>query len=268
MFATWIRQIRQKLINRHTRNSRRNFIPGVETLEDKIVPSTMEPTYVVMHGGRRFTWQPGDASHQRLHAAPAPDSLRHQQHPRSAAAPAPGRGRPSPSSTPTTTRTSSATSIPSISNSRRPPPRGPTLYSQYGAASTFLTVYNQSGQVINPATPASRSTAPAAGRWKESLDVEWAHAIAPGAKIVLVEANSNSERTCIPPCRPAAKLVRRFGGVHELGGGGSAGESSSDSFFTTPAGHQGVTFLAATGDQSAGEYPAFSPMSSRWAAPP
>ena len=41
-----------------------------------------------------------------------------------------------------------------------------------------------------------------------------------------------------------------------------AGEQTFDSDFTTPAGHQGVTFVAATGDGrrgSPGEYPAFSP---------
>ena len=38
------------------------------------------------------------------------------------------------------------------------------------------------------------------------------------------------------------------------------GESFYDSNFTTPAGHQGVTFVASTGDQgSPGEYPAYSP---------
>ena len=58
---------------------------------------------------------------------------------------------------------------------------GSTLYQQYGAASSFLTVYNQNGQVINP----SGTSVPvdSTGDWEveESLDVEWAHAIAPGA---------------------------------------------------------------------------------------
>ena len=39
-----------------------------------------------------------------------------------------------------------------------------------------------------------------------------------------------------------------------------SGETSFDADFTTPSGHQGVTFVASTGDQgSPGEYPAYSP---------
>ena len=38
------------------------------------------------------------------------------------------------------------------------------------------------------------------------------------------------------------------------------GESLYDADFTTPKGHQGVTFVASTGDQgSPGEFPAYSP---------
>ena len=69
---------------------------------------------------------------------------------------------------------------------------GPTLFDQYGPASSFLTVLNQKGQATSlPATdPAGAGT----DNWEieEALDVEWAHAIAPGAQIVLVEANSQS----------------------------------------------------------------------------
>ena len=72
---------------------------------------------------------------------------------------------------------------------------GPSLYQQYGAASTFLTVYNQNGQVINPASTKVRTDpmGPGTNNWEgeEALDVEWAHAIAPGAKIDLIECNNN-----------------------------------------------------------------------------
>ena len=65
---------------------------------------------------------------------------------------------------------------------------GPTLAQQYGNASSFLTVLNQNGQTSS--LPAVDPT----GGWEaeEALDVEWIHAVAPGAKIVLVEANSQS----------------------------------------------------------------------------
>ena len=36
-------------------------------------------------------------------------------------------------------------------------------------------------------------------------------------------------------------------------------ESSFDSYFTTPAGHQGITFIAASGDNGIVEYPSASP---------
>ena len=69
---------------------------------------------------------------------------------------------------------------------------GPTLYQQYGAASSFLTVLNQNGQ--STSLPATDPSGAGADNWEveEALDVEWAHAIAPGAQIVLVEANSQS----------------------------------------------------------------------------
>ena len=69
---------------------------------------------------------------------------------------------------------------------------GPTLYSQYGPASSFLTVLNQDGQATS--LPATDPNGPGTDNWEveEALDVEWAHAIAPGAHIILVEANSQS----------------------------------------------------------------------------
>ena len=69
---------------------------------------------------------------------------------------------------------------------------GPTLYQQYGAASSFLTVLNQVGQATS--LPSTDPSVPGTDNWEveEALDVEWTHAIAPGAQIILVEANSQS----------------------------------------------------------------------------
>ena len=69
---------------------------------------------------------------------------------------------------------------------------GPTLYQQYGRAASFLTVLNQSGQPTS--LPSTDPHGPGTDNWEveEALDVEWAHAIAPGAQIILVEANSES----------------------------------------------------------------------------
>src|SRR5262249_31760504 len=58
-----------------------------------------------------------------------------------------------------------------------------TLYSAYGAASTWLTVGYAQGR---------RPVANSGWASEIALDVEWAHAIAPQAKILLVEAASAS----------------------------------------------------------------------------
>ena len=93
-----------------------------------------------------------------------------------------------------------------------------------------------------------------------SLDVEWAHAIAPGANILLVEAassNLNDLLTAVnyAAAQPGVSVVSMSWGISEF-----PQETSLDSYFTTPAGHSGVSFVAATGDNSAPAiWPAASP---------
>ena len=61
-----------------------------------------------------------------------------------------------------------------------------TFDSEYKLPAASLTVENESGQTTRlPATDPGWSL-------EIALDVEWAHAAAPGAKIILVEANSAS----------------------------------------------------------------------------
>ncbi len=118
-----------------------------------------------------------------------------------------------------------------------------------------LKVLNQTGGTALPTNSAK-------GTWdvEEALDVEWAHSIAPNANIILFEANSNSDANLFTAVDTAAD----YAGVSVISMSWSGGESSSetglDSNFLTPNGHQGVTFLAATGDNgSPSGYPAFSP---------
>ncbi len=126
-----------------------------------------------------------------------------------------------------------------------------------------FTKYNESGQTTNlPGTdPAGAGNL--SGNWEmeEALDIEWAHAIAPGASIDLVEASNDTNNADLfkavqtAASLPGVSVVSMSWGTPEY-----SGEQAIDSTFTTPAGHQGVTFIAASGDQgSPGYYPAYSP---------
>jgi len=100
------------------------------------------------------------------------------------------------------------------------------------------------------------------GNWEveEALDVEWAHAMAPEANIVLIECQSGSGIDMYQGARTAAGLAGVSVVSMSWGSNEFNGETSFDGDFTTPNGHQGVTFVASTGDQGApGEYPAYSP---------
>lgn len=99
------------------------------------------------------------------------------------------------------------------------------------------------------------------GGWEleESLDIEYAHAMAPGARIFLVEAASNSGTDIFTAIQVASNLVAANGGGEVSMsfdfGGEFAQETQLDAFFTTP----GVVYLSAAGDFPGPEYPASSP---------
>lgn len=106
-------------------------------------------------------------------------------------------------------------------------------------------------------------TKPAAnGSWalEESLDIEWAHAMAPRAKIVLVEAASTSFSALFQGVSVASGIVTENHGSGEVsmswGGSEFFGESSYDSYFKT----SGVVYFAAAGDTGGATlYPSASP---------
>lgn len=127
---------------------------------------------------------------------------------------------------------------------------------------TFDVRYNLPDPVLNQINLAGNATDDGwAG--EETLDVEWAHAIAPGAKLVVVEAASDNTNDLLA----AVAVARNTAGVVAVsmswGGPELANESSYDStYFTTPAGHTGITFITASGDNGASggaEWPASSP---------
>jgi hypothetical protein len=124
---------------------------------------------------------------------------------------------------------------------------------QFGLSDPVFTKVNETGGTSLPTANAG---------WSEeiALDVEWAHAIAPKANILLVEAASSS----MGDLMTAVNYARNAAGVVAVsmswGGGEFFGENSYDSYFTTPSGHSGVTFIASSGDSGApASYPASSP---------
>jgi subtilase family serine protease len=131
-----------------------------------------------------------------------------------------------------------------------------TFDSTFGLASLgSLKVVNESGGSSLPSTNATWDT-------EISLDVEWAHAMAPGANILLVEANSAN----LGDLLNGVNYARDASGVSVVsmswGATQFSSETAYDSYFTTPAGHQGVTFVAASGDEGSlygPEWPATSP---------
>jgi hypothetical protein len=124
-----------------------------------------------------------------------------------------------------------------------------TFDSEFGLPATTVDRVNETG---GTSYPASDST----GGWEleESLDVEWAHAMAPGASIMLVEASSTSDTDLLA----AVSYAAAHANVVSMSWGGSefSGETSDDSTYFN---HAGVAFVASAGDTGATvEWPAAS----------
>ena len=123
----------------------------------------------------------------------------------------------------------------------------------FGLPDPTFTKDNQTGGTTLPAANKSWST-------EIALDVEWAHAIAPGANILLVEANSSSFSDLLTAVNTARNAAGVVAVSMSWGGSEFSGETSYDSDFTTPAGHAGVSFFVSSGDDGApASYPAASP---------
>jgi subtilase family serine protease len=94
------------------------------------------------------------------------------------------------------------------------------------------------------------------GNWalEISLDVQWAHAIAPGAHILLVEAKSN-RTSDLYAAEDYAKRNAQYVS-NSWGGSESSGESTLDGHFS----QAGVSFFVSAGDNGTpAEYPSASP---------
>src|SRR5438445_3732669 len=126
-----------------------------------------------------------------------------------------------------------------------------TFSAQYGLPS--CTTANG---CFTKATPQGLPSADASWGLEESLDVEWAHAMAPGAKIILVEAQNSFLDSLLSAVdyaalQPNVHQVSMSWVTNEL-----SGESSLDYHFNVA----GVSFTASSGDHGVGvAYPAASP---------
>ncbi|HLN26793.1 MAG TPA: hypothetical protein VK395_03555, partial [Gemmataceae bacterium] len=123
-----------------------------------------------------------------------------------------------------------------------------------------FTKENQTGGTTMPGTDPS---GPGGLDWEveESLDVQWAHSIAPSANIILFEANSPSFADLDTAVQTAAATAGVSAVSMSYSSSEFFGENSYDSVYTTPSTRTGgVTFFAATGDNGEPSgYPAYSP---------
>jgi subtilase family serine protease len=121
----------------------------------------------------------------------------------------------------------------------------------------FEVVYVKEGSSVATTVKPPQDSS---GGWEaeESLDVQMAHAMAPRAKIYLVEAYSNSSTDLFPAVTLASNLVAAAGGGEvsmSWGFGDFYGETYYDSYFQTA----GVVYVAAAGDSAGLNYPSTSP---------
>jgi hypothetical protein len=123
---------------------------------------------------------------------------------------------------------------------------------------SFLKVVNENGGSTLPPTDNGQVDY----ALETSLDVEWAHAMAPGANILLLETSTpfsfNDIGTAIETAahQPGVSVISM-----SFGFGDGSTDYYLDNMFTTPAGHQGVSYIASAGDTGGTSpvYPAMSP---------
>jgi subtilase family serine protease len=126
-----------------------------------------------------------------------------------------------------------------------------TFSSEFGLASPNFSVQYATG--TKPANACSSG-------WEgeESLDIEWAHAMAPNAQIVLMEAASASNSALYTAVTAANSYIAAHGGKGEVsmswGGSETSSETGSDHYFT----QSNVVYFASAGDSPGVIYPSSS----------
>jgi kumamolisin len=134
----------------------------------------------------------------------------------------------------------------------------PTAAADLAAFSKQFGLAAPNFQVVKVGSPGSPPPSESGWNIEESLDIEWAHAMAPKAKIFLVEATTNSNPDLLAAVAEANALVKAAGGGEvsmSWGGSEFAGESSDDRNFKQP----GIVYFASAGDAAGVEWPSASP---------
>jgi subtilase family serine protease len=219
-----------------SKKRRHTFQPLVEQLEEKVLPSAVAtPTYAVHYGH--------GAAHPAASSSPPSTALTPTQIRAAYGITGTGAGE--------TIAIVDAYDDPSISADLS------TFDAQFQINTPFTFI--KEGQGKNGSF--STSTVPQANSgWagEIELDVESAHAIAPAATILLVEAANANDSSLMA----AVDFARNYSGVVAVsmswGEGEYAGETADDVHFVTPSNHVGVTFFASSGDANSIGYPATS----------
>ena len=117
---------------------------------------------------------------------------------------------------------------------------------QYGLPTNAVPVYYPNGVPTNTDSGWAGET---------TLDVEWSHAMAPGASIVVVVAPNASGSSLLSAINYATGTLKANVVSMSWGGAEFAGLTAYDSYFNKP----GVSFVASSGDSGAGvSWPAVS----------
>ena len=125
-----------------------------------------------------------------------------------------------------------------------------TFSAQYGLPSCTTT-----NGCFTKATPQGLPKANTNWALEESLDVEWAHAMTPGAKIILVETQDSFLSSLLS----AVDYAARQPNVHQVSMSWVTSEFSGESSYDYHFNVAGVSFIASSGDSGAGvSFPAAS----------
>ncbi len=243
MSKTWWVRLRRRMFQttspyQYRKHKKRDSSPSVETLEERDVPAAgFTPDHVLLS-------QPNDGGFNPFSnpSGYSPSQMRHAY----------GFDQISFNGT---TGDGSGTTIAIVDAYNNPTVSSDlhTFDQQFGLSDPNFTVVNQTGGSTLPSENSSWAG-------EIDLDVQWAHATAPGANILLVEASSNSYGDLLSAVQYAAKQSGVVAVSMSWGGGEFSSETAYDSFLAAPSTNPGVVFVNSSGDSGApASYPSTSP---------